>query len=715
MKIKLYFTIYFIIFISIISCNNQNNVNDNKNNISLEESNEKKLISKLDELLSKNKKKIKVSDFNIYLLKDDELFNIIDILNVKKNTNIFYSKLYFEVKDEIIRRAHLAFLRNDINQLSKFYSFDFIKKINFEKELFLNLSCSNCKSYEFIEKSYITLDPGNYPSKKDYNIRVIIGSFEAPNARLGGIGEFLSGILNAELISLKSPTATDKIEASLLTPFYDFLKIKYYDNVTFVGFINHFLDDKIVKSTIYKIVENGFTQYLVQPDPNYQFINSKKQGLKGWDIFDVVQQTNVYDIFRNEAGWLYYSGALSSFSTLFKGEKGHELFDIVHMNGKLFSISNIIQLKFNEKRALLSLPKIGILSTIHDNHSGNKSNLKPFERLGLQKPTGNSYNRITLAVETSHMVNFVSKSTENDIINPNFWPKGEEDIPKAFEKIKNEGRFVGINNAIFFDNFDITSPKVLGKLFVEKDYSNYKNRKIETKNVLFKNGIIGSPILPLYVFVGRFADNKGIDVLAEFAKDIVKNHSGQVVIMGASSGKLPKEIIEIEKIAGDPSSNGLIKLFKDFDKDQLSILTEINASKGKLIRFASDFTLVPSKVEAAGLVPVEGLSFGSATISSYKEGLIDQCTNPYGKGFDIKNFTCIPFERDNNSTQVTLNNLKVAINNALSEWNILSEDEKIKVQKNLIMNAKTFDWNASGGTFEQYVILFKKTIEEANK
>ena len=77
----------------------------------------------------------------------------------------------------------------------------------------------------------------------------------------------------------------------------------------------------------------------------------------------------------------------------------------------------------------------------------------------------------------------------------------------------------------------------------------------------------------------------------------------------------------------NPIYQGLIKFYANYETDQLAILNNIGASKGKLIRFASDFTLVPSIIEAAGLVPAEGLSMGSATISSYLQGLQDQCKN----------------------------------------------------------------------------------------
>ncbi|APJ04468.1 glycosyltransferase [Silvanigrella aquatica] len=673
------------------------------------------LLSRLDELIDKKEEKIKQSDFNFYSINDQDLVNLYDNLLLKKDKNKLYLKLAFEIKDEIIRRSSIAYSNNESEKLNLFSKLDFIKSIDFSKENFLHLVCDNCKGSEFLEKSYIKSDNLKEPVKNDHYIRVVLGAFEAPNARLGGIGEYIYGILNAELDSLKNSAASDKIDAALVSPFYDILKSQYLNKVTFVGFLPHYLDGKIYKSTIYKLIEKDLIQYLVQPDPTFSFTNTKGNILSGWDIFDIVNQSKVYSVFGNNVGWLYYTGALTSFATFFKGESGNEFFDVLHINSKIISIANPLQLKLNDKRAAVSLAKVGVLSTIHDNHPGNTGDLKPFERLGLEKPLKtNKYNRVSLAVETSHMVNFVSKTTESEVTNPSFWPSTEKDISKAFKIAKSQGRFVGINNGIFFKNFDITSTEILGNQVVAKDYSNYEMRKKETKKILFDNGIIGSPTLPLFVYVGRFADNKGIDVLAEFAKDIVTNHHGQVVVMGTTGGKLPPEILAVQDVAKDLKFKGLIKFYKDFDKDQLAILPSVGASKGRLIRFASDFTLVPSKLEAAGLVPAEGLSLGSATISSYREGLIDQCTNPFGKGFDIHNFTCIPFEVDLKSTSSTIFNLKSSVNDALTQWNSLSEVEKIIVQKKLITNAKTFDWNAPGGSFEQYVKLFKKTIKEAN-
>ncbi|WP_186646373.1 glycosyltransferase [Fluviispira vulneris] len=233
--------------------------------------------------------------------------------------------------------------------------------------------------------------------------------------------------------------------------------------------------------------------------------------------------------------------------------------------------------------------------------------------------------------------------------------------------------------------------------------------------MLYKKGIIGSETKPLFLFVGRFSPEKGLDVLADFAKDIIINKNGQVVIMGALSGYIPLELFELKSLENDKKNyNGLIKVYTSYEKNQLEILEDIEATKGKVIRFASDFTIVPSVIEASGLVPVEGLSMGSATISSYKEGLKDQCTNPYGNMHNIFTFTCIPFTRVMGNSALSAKNLIDSLNQPLHEWNMLSNKEKKQHQVFLIENAKTFDWNAKGGALDQYIDLYIRTIELAN-
>jgi glycosyltransferase involved in cell wall biosynthesis len=299
-----------------------------------------------------------------------------------------------------------------------------------------------------------------------------------------------------------------------------------------------------------------------------------------------------------------------------------------------------------------------------------------------------------------------------EVTRPGFWQNDR--LGDLLKDLQTQGRFQGINNGIFFGSFDITREDVLGSLRVAQDYSNYAEKKQEAKKVLFNSGIIGSDTRPLFVYVGRYSREKGIDVLPEFARYIVAR-GGQIAIMGVlSGGPISPVILELVSMSRDPQYQGLIRVFTSFARDQLALLNSVGVSKGKVIRFASDFTLVPSIMEAAGLVPIEGLSMGSATISSYRQGLKDQCRRPLhfansdGDIHDIHTFTCVPFERVNDNLRLTLRNLFNRTDAALNEWNELSQHERTEIQINLIREAKKFDWSQEGGALDEYRALYEK-------
>ncbi|MGY3804965.1 glycosyltransferase [Pigmentibacter ruber] len=701
--------IFLLIFVSS-SCNFFDRKNTNQKIASKSQIDE--MINNLEVMINKNISQVNVRDFDFYKLNDNDLYKLYSLLLNKVNLNVLYKKLSFEVKDELIRRLEKSYFDNDLNRIDFLSKIDFLKNIRNKSSYFYETICILCNSSNYLEN--VQISNSTLISSHSDEINVLLASFEAPNARVGGIGEYLSGILTAQSNTINNPNYKEKIKGSLITPFYDFLKSKYFDKAIFIGMVKHYLDGNIYRSSIYKISEGNITQYLIQPDPNYSFHISDVVKIQGWEIFDVGSQTKIFNIVGNDAGWLYYTTALVSFSSLFRGESGNDYFDILHINGKFVAFSNLIQKKYNVKRAEAGLPKIGILSTLHDNHAGNFFNTNIYTRIGLTKPSEKEINIVVLMNENSDYVNFVSKTTELDTLNPSFWPDGKI-VSDSLKKLYDKKLYSGINNGVFFKNFDITQNSVLGKLSVKNDYSDYVEKKLSAKEFLFNKGIIGSKTKPLYLFVGRFSPEKGLDVLADFARYIVKNKNGQVVIMGAISGYIPPELMELKNLEDDISTyQGLIKVYLNYDKDQLAKIDEIGATKGKIIRFASDFTIVPSVIEASGLVPVEGLSMGSATISSYREGLKDQCTNPYGIGFNISNFTCIPFNRVLGNTLLTINNLINSINHPLDEWNSLAEADKKKHQIFLIENAKTFDWNIKGGALDQYIHIYSKIIAIAN-
>ena len=77
-----------------------------------------------------------------------------------------------------------------------------------------------------------------------------------------------------------------------------------------------------------------------------------------------------------------------------------------------------------------------------------------------------------------------------------------------------------------------------------------------------------------------------------------------------------------------------------------------------MIRFAADFSIIPSKLESFGLVALEALSMGSGIITTNVQGLKD-ITIPYDPlTNNINSFNSVVFSRDPNDTYKTFTNLK---------------------------------------------------------
>jgi glycogen synthase len=494
----------------------------------------------------------------------------------------------------------------------------------------------------------------------------------------------------------------------LVTPFYDYLKKKHYSNVHFRGFIDHEVDQRTNRSAIYELNDEGITQFLVQPDLDYQRLQDGFH-LQGWDIVDVGESNQIYSIVYNGIGLVYFPSAMASAAALYRGKDGKQNVDVLQLNGRHLAISSaLMQLKLNPERQKSGLPKVSTLATTHDtNEFDSTLPTTLISRAGL-RIGAKTYNPHVLLNLLSDMSNTVSQAVAEEMA-----ATDEKDIGlgELFSKLQAIGRFFGITNGIFLDSFDPRKPTVLGELHVKDDFSDIAEMKSEAKKALYDSGLIGSETKPLFLYVGRISWEKGIDVLGAFAKYLV-DRGAQMVIMGTISGETPKELEEWKGLAANPKYQDLIKVYLDRKEDQQKILEQVNATKGNLFRFAADFTLVPSKLEACGLVPIEALAMGSGIITSNVQGLKDLCARPLNApGNHIRNFSCVTFTRaDDDHLADTLNSLTQSVDDLLNQWEGLSSVEKSEIQVGWIRESERFHWNHPAGSLDQYKVLFEQTM-----
>jgi glycogen synthase len=264
-------------------------------------------------------------------------------------------------------------------------------------------------------------------------------------------------------------------------------------------------------------------------------------------------------------------------------------------------------------------------------------------------------------------------------------------------------------NGIDIENFNPRRSDVLGSLHVKDDLSDLEDKKKEAMKVLYHEGIIADSEKPIFLYVGRFSSEKGIDALDLFI-DKVLQHGGQVVIMGTDTTDTAakKEIDRLqEKVKNQEYGNHskLVKIYRDVAKDQIAPLNGVNAKKGNVIRFASEFTFVPSTSEACGLMPMENLAFGSGVITSYIQGLKDMC-RPYGvKGlegrtYDKSDFNSFSFLFSTDRS-TTMHFLDKDFDSAMNVWQKMSSEEKIEAKKRWIRESSAYAWPITVDKYKQ--------------
>jgi starch synthase len=111
---------------------------------------------------------------------------------------------------------------------------------------------------------------------------------------------------------------------------------------------------------------------------------------------------------------------------------------------------------------------------------------------------------------------------------------------------------------------------------------------------------------PLFGVVSRLVHQKGLDLVAEAANEIVDN-GGQIAILGL----------------GDPEIEHMLSRTSRRHRDDIGVLIGFNEPMARRIVAASDFTLMPSRFEPCGLTQMQAQRYGALPIAHATGGLAD--------------------------------------------------------------------------------------------
>ena len=220
--------------------------------------------------------------------------------------------------------------------------------------------------------------------------------------------------------------------------------------------------------------------------------------------------------------------------------------------------------------------------------------------------------------------------------------------------------------------------------FIVKNYDpNDLSGKIENKKALLSDFYLPEKTdVPLIGMISRLADQKGFDILAEAASEIMSMDI-MMVILGTGERRY---------------HNLLTKLSKEYPT-KLGIKLTFDPKIAHLIEAGSDMFLMPSRYEPCGLNQMMSMRYGTIPIVRATGGLDDT----------VKDYS----EKDGTGTGIkfgpyTPNALSSAVKKAVSLYKQREHWETM--MKNAM--AQDFSWKASAKKYEKlYADALKKKIK----
>jgi starch synthase len=116
---------------------------------------------------------------------------------------------------------------------------------------------------------------------------------------------------------------------------------------------------------------------------------------------------------------------------------------------------------------------------------------------------------------------------------------------------------------------------------------------------------------PLVAMVGRLADQKGFDLVAEVIRQWAETSPVQWVILGT----------------GDPKYHDLLTKLAQLHPDRVAVRLDFSNELAHRIEAGADIFLMPSRYEPCGLNQLYSLKYGTVPVVHATGGLADTITN----------------------------------------------------------------------------------------
>ena len=325
-------------------------------------------------------------------------------------------------------------------------------------------------------------------------------------------------------------------------------------------------------------------------------------------------------------------------------------------------------------------PAIPSVMTIHNIAFQGNFNADIFPQFGLPPHAFDMegveyYNQVgylKAGIQTAWAVTTVSPSYAEEILTPEFGMGLEGLLNRRVSDLH------GIVNGIDVDVWNPQSDKDVANHYSAGDL---KARRENKRAVEAQFGLVDDDA-PLFCVISRLTWQKGVDLIAQSADDLVAM-GGKLAVLGSGDAEL------VDALQAAASRH----------PGRIGIKVSYDEPLSHLMQAGCDAILIPSRFEPCGLTQLYGLRYGCVPVVSRTGGLNDTVIDANPAALAAKSATGVTFG------PVTLDNFKRALRRAVR----LHGDTKTWVQMQKQGMKSDVSWEKSAGLYaELYSSLLPK-------
>jgi len=332
-------------------------------------------------------------------------------------------------------------------------------------------------------------------------------------------------------------------------------------------------------------------------------------------------RSNVYGYVDDPIRWsLLCRGALEFL------EKSDWVPDVIHVNDWHSALlPNYLRSNYSDSQKLQG---VATVLTIHNLRF--QGNFDPLHVSELDFDDGhspvapffsdrlNKQNFMRRGIIYADAVNTVSETYSREILTPEFG----EGLDKLLTEVRS--KLFGIVNGIDYQEFNPATDKFIS---VNYDWNHLEKRSLNKLALQKEFNLPQNASTPIISYVGRLAEQKGIDLAVEALEPILKDFEVQFVAVGGGEARYVESLRSLEEKFPGKVGTHLLP----------------NFTLPRLIFAGADLIVMPSRFEPCGMVQLEAMHYGSIPVVRATGGLADTVENfdplkDSGTGFVFKEF-----------------------------------------------------------------------------